>query len=264
MTSTSYSRTNGSAVLPGTWAYVRNRGDIPDADKLDPAERYNYDQSDQSVRDQFQALALQPLTQPPAFLRFALGMNSDPLAHYEGEGDPGRFAAPGQLAGISNTEAAGLLGISEDTLQDKLGTFSGAVTLAKLPAGTVIYRTVGLTASGYSVSHGLVTNKLLGDFWEPCSPNIYADINKWRSATAVLAEWNGDYGHIAVQLAKEVTVLTGTVGEQPINRTGHKVLPGGGQQHYIPNLTDADVTEPLSGRALQDVILETRYTGGTP
>lgn len=264
MTTTTYSRTSGTAILPGTWAYVQNRGDIPNADKLNPAERYDYDQAKQDVRDQYKALAMQPLTEPPAFLRFALGTNSDPLAAYDGEGNPAGFAGPGTLAGISVTDAAARLSISEDRLINKLGTFTGPVILAILPKGTLIYRTVGLATSDYGVNHGLVTNGLLGDFWEPTSPNIYADVAEWRSKTAVLAEWNGDYGHIVVCLAADVPVLTGTVGEQRIGRDGHKVLPGGGKQHYIPNLTDAHVTEPLAGRALKDIIQETLYGAGIP
>lgn len=263
-TSTTYSRTSGHAILPGTWAYVRNRGDIPEADKLPPAERYDYDQAAPEVQQQFQALAAAPLTEPPDFLRFALGSNADPLAAYEGEGAAGGFAAPGRLAGVSITDAARRLGIAEDVLHTRLTTFSGAVTLAILPKGTTIYRTVGLAASEYGVTHGVVTNKLLGDFWEPLCPNEYPDIGAWRSATAVLAEWNGDYGHVAVTLDADVPALTGTVGEQKINRAGHRVLPGGGQQYYIPNLHDGLITEPLAGRPLRDVIRPTRYSGGTP
>lgn len=265
MSTTTYSRTSGTAVLPGTWAYVQQRGDIPDADKLNPAERYDYDKASQAVRDEYKALAMQPLTQPPEFLRFALSTNSDPIAAYAGEGNPAGFAAPGVLAGgLSASAAAARLGISVDRLIQKLETFTGPVTLAILPSGTVIYRTVGLIASDYGVTHGLVTNSLLGDFWEPTSPDVYSDVGHWRSKTAVKAEWNGDYGHIEIRLSQDVPALTGTVAEQKIERTGHRVLPGGGQQYYIPNLTDAHVTEPLSGRPLTDIVQETKYGGSNP
>lgn len=261
MTTTTYSRTSGTAILPGTWAYVRARGDIPAADILNPAERYDYDQADAQTREAFRALALAPLTEPPDFLRFALASNTTPLAHYEGEGPPGAYVAPGVLAGATLEQAIATLGIDEATLQARLGTFAGPVTLAILPAGARVYRTVGLMASSYAVGMGVVTNKLLGDFWEPVSPNGYEDVGQWRSTTAVLAEWNGDFGHIEVCLAAEVPALVGTVAQQKIQRDGHHVLPGGGQQYCIPNLTDADLTEPLTGRPLKEIIRETRYGG---
>lgn len=261
MTSTTYSRTSGTAVLPGTWAEIQRRGDVPDADKLDPAERFDYDTADQSVRDRFKQLARQPLTEPPPYLRFALSTNRDPVATYEGEGAGGRYVADGHLVGMSEKVAATRLGIPESTLRQKLATFTGPVTLVMLPPDTEIYRTVGLTASEYSVDRGVVTNKLLGDFWEPSSPNDYQDIAEWREKTAVLAEWNGDYGHVAVRISKGITVLAGMVAEQQIHRDGHHVLPGGGFQYYIPNLTDDCLTEPVTGRPLQNVVRETRYRG---
>lgn len=264
MTSTTYSRTSGTAILPGTWAAIQRRGDVPAADKLDPAERFDYDTADQSVRDQFKQLARQPLTEPPPYLRFALSTNRDPVATYEGEGAGGRHLANGHLVGMSETEAAMRLGIPERTLRDKLATFSGPVSLVMLPPGTEIYRTVGLTASEYGVDRGIVTNKLLGDFWEPSNPNDYQDIAEWREKTAVLAEWNGDYGHVAVRTSVAIPVLSGTVAEQPIHRDGHRVLPGGGLQYYIPNLTDHCLAEPVTGRPLQEVVRETRYRGRTP
>ena len=263
MTSTTYSRTSGSAVLPGTWAFVRNRHGIDPSQILDPAERYDYDTATDAIRDEFVRLAQQDLTEPPDFLRFALDMNDLPMGDYPGEGVAGAHAAPGLLGGTAPEVVRKRLNISEQQLDDALATFSGDVRLVGIPAGTVIYRTVGLTAKERGVNHGSIINRLLGEFWEPDCPDNYEDVAAWRSATAVLAEWNGDYGHLEVKLKADVWVLAGTIAEQPIRRTGGKVLPGGGQQFYLPNLLDSALEDSLTGRPIRTLIKKTQFRGRT-
>lgn len=262
MSGTTYSRTSGHAILPGTWAWIKGRGDIPDADKLSPSERYDYDTAGLRERETFRHVAMDVRTAPPDFLRFALSKSGDALAVYEGEGPSGAHVGSGILVGMSGGEAAARLGVSKSELDDALRNFSGDVTLVVLPAGTEIYRTVGLTANPSALAHGWITNKLLGTYWEAASPDSYASLGEWRASMAVLAEWNGDYGYVAVRLGIDVPVLSGTVAEQRINRAGHGVLPGGGHQYFIPHLQENQLAESISGRTLQEIIRETTFHGG--
>lgn len=258
MSGTTYSRTDGHASLPGAWAYVRARGDIPDADKLPPQDRFDYDTAKPEVRDAFVRLAMEPLTRPPEFLRFALANRDDPLSVYPGAAEAsGGHTANGFLENIDAERCAANLGISVDALHQQLKNFAGSVQHTLLPVGTRIYRTVGLTT--VLVARGSVTNKLLGAWWEQRCPNDYASIEEWRANTAVLAEWNGDYGYIEVTLGRQAYALSGTVGMQKLPRQGSAVLPGGGHQFFIPRLQDADLVDPVSGRPLTDVIHRTEF-----
>ncbi|MHB1702527.1 MAG: hypothetical protein ACYCSN_20830 [Acidobacteriaceae bacterium] len=264
MSGTTYSRTDGHAILPGTWAYVRARGDVPDAEKLPPQDRFDYDTATPEDRSAFMRLAMDHLTRPPEFLRFALANRDDVLPVYPGavDGSSEGHVANGFLENIDAARCAADLQISVDDLSGHLKNFAGAVQHTQLPVGTRIYRTIGLTTS--LVAHGSVTNKLLGAWWESRCPSDYASIEEWRAKTAVLAEWNGDYGYIEVTLARPVFALYGAVGMQKLPRQGSAALPGGGHQFFIPRLRDSDLAEPVSGRPLIDVIRRTEIGARSP
>ncbi|MHB1702528.1 MAG: hypothetical protein ACYCSN_20835, partial [Acidobacteriaceae bacterium] len=135
---------------------------------------------------------------------------------------------------------------------------SGEVHLIEVKPGITIYRSVGLTAQ-YATLQGAVTNVLLGSYWDPKCPNTYASEAEWRSHTAVLAEWNGDYGYLEVTLARPIKALAGTVGMQKLPRQGSAVLPGGGHQIFISHLDDADLVVPIGGRPLVEIIQPTQF-----
>lgn len=258
MAGTSYSRTSGHAILPGTWQYIRHRGDIADFEKLDPERRYDYDTAGSDKKSTFMRLAQEALTTPPNFLVFALADSKDQLSSYPGAVDAtlGK-PANGSLQGITHELAATNLGISQQQLSVELAKFTGHVTLGKLLAGQKIYRSVGLTAT--TVGYGSVTNMLLGKYWEPICPSQYASEAQWRAATAVKAEWNGDHGYIEVQLNQEVYALIGKVGMQKLDRQSNEVLPGGGDQFYIPALNDNHLMQPIMSSPLIDVIKPTNF-----
>ncbi len=202
---TTYSRTSGAGILPGTWQAVLAR--YP-GQRLTPQERLSWDAATDSDRAEFLRLAALPLTRPPAFLRFDLAANpyapwQYPAAVPATQGMP----SDGHLrGGQSPAEAATLLGISEDRLAMELAKFHGPVDVIKLLPGQKLYRTVVLTAK--TTRYGSVTNRILGDYWESNSPNIHPSLDAWRRATAVLAEWNGDYGYLEVTLEREIVVLS--------------------------------------------------------
>jgi len=227
-----YSRTAGSAALPGTWQAVLDRypGYVPA-----PHERLSWDEASDDERSKFTRLASAPLTTPPDFLRFNLAPGPYPDGGYPGAvAEAQGLPANGYLEGMSPQRAAQALGIDETRLERELSKFSGPVHVVKLPRGAKIYRTVGLTAA--SVTYGGVTNKILGDYWEPAQPNRHASLTQWRQALAVLAEWNGDYGYLEVELEGELTVLSGKVGRQIVDAVRKEVLPGGGDQYFIPDV----------------------------
>lgn len=259
MLGTTYSRTSGHAILPGTWDYIRSRGDVPDPDRLNPADRYNYDTASAAEREAFIRLSLQALTTPPAFLRFALAGGIDALTPYPGEVDAALgHSGEGKLVGFSQADAVKLLGLADiPALELELTKFSGPVSLVALQPGQKIFRTVGLTA--VSAKYGSVTNKLLGNYWEQTCPSTYDNEAQWRADTAVLAEWNGDYGYIEATLAKPITALLGKVGMQKLARQGSSVLPGGGMQLFIAHIDDASLAEPIASRRLIDVIQPTQF-----
>ena len=259
MTSTTYSRTGGKVVLPGMWEAVRKRFAIDPSQILDPAERYDYDTAPEATRKEFLRLAQQALSEPPTFLRFALDTNNEPIADYPGAEPAGPCSVPGNLGSMDPKMVSTKLDITEDRLAFALTTFTGNVSLYCIPADTTMYRTIGLTANMTGVERGFITNRMLGEFWEPACPNNYPDLAAWRSATAVLAEWNGDYGYIEVRLKSDLWALVGKAGQQHIARVGGMVLPGGGEQYYIPNLQDTDLVEPLIGRQIRSFINETHF-----
>lgn len=258
MSGTTYGRTGGRRYLPGTWAYVRKMAAIPDDEKITPIERFDYDTATDEARAQFNALAMAPATTPPAFLRFAKAESAMHLTRYPGETDASRgFAASGFLTGLSIREACDFLRISPERLLSELTTFHGEVTPTLLPSDTLLYRTVGLTAK--AAPYGGVTNLLLGTYWDLRHPNTYRDLAEWRASVAVLAEWNGDLGYVEAKLAMPVAALVGRVGMQKIPRHGNGVLPGGGQQVFVPSLTNAQLATPIAQRPLGEVIRETRF-----
>ena len=259
MSGTTYSRTDGHAILPGTWAYVRSRGDVPQADILPAHLRFDYDICSVEQKHAFVRQASMPLTTPPDFLRFALAAGQDALESYPGATSPERgHAAGGALIAVTEADCADEIGISVDHLRRVIGTFSGEVHLIEVKRGITIYRSVGLTAN-HAAAQGAVTNVLLGRFWDTKSPNAYASEAEWRAHTAVLAEWNGDYGHLKVTLARPIKALSGLVGMQKLPRQGSAVLPGGGHQIFISHLDDADLVVPIGGRPLVEIIQPTQF-----
>ena len=261
MSGLTYSRTAGYAILPGTWDHVRRHGNQLAREILEPADRYSYDVASPHEREQFDQLAALPLTIPPPFLVFALATSAEHIDAYQGEAPEHEgLRADGRVAQMALDKAADFLGITAEELNVELAKFSGVVTVLSLPAGSVLYRTIGLTTS--STRFGSVTNALLSKYWEARCPSDYPSIQAWRAATAVMQEWNGDFGYLKVVLSRPVAMLSGAVAMQKIARIGNKVLPGGGQQYYIPRFSDADLTEPLTGRALVDIVNQTIFSGG--
>jgi hypothetical protein len=229
---TTYSRTSGTAILPATWQAVQSRH--PDQ-MLRPSERVSWDGSTHEQQQAFIELTARPLTQPPEFLRFNLERNPYLPGQYPGAvpkhlGHPANGHLPD---GTSLDRVADQLGISVPVLTMELRKFSGQVSAVKLLSGTRIYRTVGLTAE--NSLHGCVTNRLIGEYWERRHPCSYQSLEDWRSQTAVLAEWNGDYGYLEIEIENELVVLEGTVGMQVVDVACELVLPGGGLQVYVPN-----------------------------
>lgn len=260
MTGLTYSRTAGKEILTGTWDYVRNRYGKYSKELLDPAYRYTYDTASAEEREQFDQLAAQPLTKPPRFLVFDLAASGEHIKVYQGEADQNvGHPADGRVEQMSLVSAAALLSISVNALEGELKKFSGVVTVISLPAGSVLYRTIGLTSK--NARYGSVTNALFSNYWEAKCPSSYPSIEAWRAATAVMREWNGDFGYLKVVLARPVVMLSGIAAMQKIAREGNKVLPGGAHQYFIPHLSDQDLTEPLIGRPLEEIIFQTRFGG---
>lgn len=261
VSSTTYSRSDGSAILLGTYQYVRARTDILDADKLASSDRYTFDTCTDEERQAFIWAATNPQFEPPAFLRFNLADGLDPVLPYPGAVDYDEgWATTGVLEMAQPVEQiAASMGITVSKLTEILYTFSGGVGLVRLEPGTSIYRTIGLTASSHSLSTpGTITNRILHEFWEPSSPNKYKNEADWRAKTAVKAEWNGDYGHVRFTLKREVLAMMGLVGMQKIARNGNAILPGGAIQYFIPNLTGEDIVESIDV-PLKNLILETKF-----
>lgn len=257
MSGATYSRTSGSAVLPGTWKAVLARHPRYVAASH---ERLSWDAASDDQRAEFTRLASSPLTTPPEFLRFNLAPGPYPPGSYPGAvPETEGAAADGYLEGMSFDVATQRLGIDKARLEKELSNFSGPVRVIKLPRGAKIYRTVGLTAD--SVSYGSVTNKILGGYWEPTCPSRYDSLEQWRQAMAVLAEWNGDYGYLEVELDGELTVLSGTVGRQIVDVVRKEVLPGGGDQYFIPDVARQlpDLEDWVQRTPLNQLLQPTRF-----
>lgn len=263
MSGLSYSRTSGTLILPDTWAAVQARypGQV-----IAPHERLSWDEASDVERKLMLQHAMTQKLEPPPFLRFDLADAAGPaLAHYPGATPSAQgHKAGGKLWNELPEVAANRLGITRDRLDNELKKFSGPVTLAELAAGTKIYRTVGLTAK--SARYGSVTNKLLGDYWEDAPPDTHSSIEAWRAATAVKAEWNGDYGYLEITLPNAVLALTGMTGMQAVDTVRDLVLPGGGVQIFIPDLAAAapKLAAEIAAKDLVDLIQETRFQGSNP
>ena len=261
MSRITYSRTAGCTVLPGTWDYMRARGDVPDADKLKPALRFAYDIATSDEQAEFKHAALMPLLTPPSFLRFTVATSAKAISSYPGlapeiEG----HLCNGFLLGQTHINVALSLGISLSQLDLELGKFSGPVSMVFLPPNSKIYRSVGLLTG--MAKYGCITNRLLASYWEQKCPSDYKDEAAWRAATVVKAEWNGNNGYLEVELSQPVLVLMGMVGMQKVDQNGDVVLPGGAIQFYIPRLSDSDLTLSLAGNSLVDVLKETAFGKG--
>jgi len=238
-----YPRSDGFALLPGTLAAVRAMAHIPPSEILDPVARYDYLMADAKLRAEFDALAAQAATTPPEFLRFALVRlepgEEPPFCPGECPASEGMPPGGSLMEGVEETVVAQSLGISLGALKRELLKFSGTVMLHELKPGTRIYRTVGLMVT--AAQYGGVVNKVLGDYWEPICPRAHGSLAVWRAKTAVLPQWNGDFGYIEVVLTRQVQALVGRAGMQSVGGKGDRVLPGGGEQLYLPSLTAADV-----------------------
>lgn len=266
MTGTTYGRTSGTAISPRTYREASKR--LPDGvRRLPPYMRTDWDAClDEVLRELFRRAHARE--NPPEFLEFRLAEDTPAFDGYPGA-IPAVATTPGTLIALQSVrQAMELLGISDlDLLQAKLNTFTGEVQVVPLMPGTPVYRSVGLlVGKPQDVAAGRVTNKLLGDFWDPRCPSSYRDIAHWRADTAVHAEWNGDMGYVVAEVRPGATVyaLYGTVGAQPVPGDRSMCLPGGGKQLWIPHLRDEDLVEPISGRPLIEVIRETRFGTEAP
>lgn len=255
MSLSSYPRTDGLGVLAATFEAVRKFQAIPADEVLDPAERLSYWSATHEERRQFDELAANELTRPPEFLQFSLAalLPGEEPPHCAGEAPRAEGLPPtGSMSSELVERAAREIGMSPEAILAELTKFSGPVQLVVLPAGKTLYRTIGLTTG--SASHGTITNKLLGPYWEPVCPREHGDISTWRAKTAVLPQWNGDWGYIEVTLKKDVTALQGMVAMQPLGGSGDRVLPGGGQQIYLPQLRADWVTQDPASLPLSTLI----------
>ena len=260
---TTYSRTSGSAILATTWQAIQARHPTS---ALSPHERTSWEEGTPDDRLEFLRLMQLARTTAPGFLQFDLAKDpyrpgSYPSAVPEVNG----FPANGHLGtGLTLAGVAFQLAISQEQLKNHLANFSGLVSVIKLTAGTTIYRTVGLTAKG--VSRGCVTNQPLGPYWEPVCPSTYANVDAWRQATAVKAEWNGDFGFVAVTLKSELIMLSGVVGMQLVDAVNRQVLPGGAQQLFIPNIAvqDKELGRMFDTELLVNLIKPTLFGSARP
>jgi hypothetical protein len=263
MSGVSYARTDGSDVLPATWEEVKRSKRISHDEILDPARRTQYDAATEEQKREFDRLTAMEKWQPPDDMRFARAVGWEDESRYPGAVPEAQGAvANGALMGISPEEAVRKLGIKDvGVLAKELANFSGSVTLTEIPAGTTIYRTVGLMVKEYALKDGLVTNRLLGEYFEIASPDGYENIIVFYQQTAVRPEWNGDVYHIALTLGKPIFALMGKVAMQKIFPGSDKVLPGGAMQYYIHGLTDAHLADPISEKILRDILIRTRFKG---
>ena len=216
MSGTTYSRTSGHAILPGTWEYIRRKNALPGSldheALLDPAHRYSYDSATQEQRRQYDLSALQALTAPPDFLVSNQSLAQDAaesVVSQETGDDSGSNCYPGaayatqalngypadgwieQFGEDSVKVAAKKLLISSTDVIDALRNFSGAVIFAILEPGTVLHRAVGLTIpaddqtqGGEKTLRGSIVGQLVGKYWEAQAPNTYASSGEWQSKTA--------------------------------------------------------------------------------
>lgn len=272
MAGSTYSRTHGARILPGSWAYVRARSDFVSAELLSPDERFSYDTALPETRDALDRLAKAPMTAPPDFLIFSLAKGKDPIQAYPGAtAGPMPSTVPSLVPGVTLDQTAAALRATPKDVEGAIQNFRGQVSLTLLQAGAELYRTIGLLAETGAVEAGLIMNRMFGDrlWFEPRSPNTIADEAAWRASTAVLKEWNGDYGYIAVKLKRALHVLEGDVAPQPIPRDSPITLylPGTGRQYWVARLDENDVDVRLESgawvspvkRPLRDIILPTRF-----
>ncbi|WP_312284007.1 hypothetical protein [Candidatus Igneacidithiobacillus taiwanensis] len=119
--------------------------------------------------------------------------------------------------------------------------FSEGVTLRVLPAGTVLYRIIGVVIplSSEDVQwlregHFRVSNDPLGDWWvDEVTLKGFRSEAEMRSSLALRTEWNGDHGVVQIVLPKEVAVAYGPASWQH-SANPHMVFPGGGKQIFMP------------------------------
>lgn len=263
MSGISYARTDGTDLLPATWEEVKRNKDIPNKEILDPARRTQYDVATEAQKQEFDRMAAMEKWRPPDNMPFARAEGWEDETRYPGAVSEAQGeVANGSLTGIAMEDAARKLGINDvGALAKILKNFSGPVTMTEIPAGTTIYRTVGLMVKDYTLKDGLVTNKLLGTYFEVSSPDNYKNVIEFYQQTAVRPEWNGDMYHIAITLRDSIFALQGRVAMQKIYHRSNKVLPGGAMQYYIHELTDANLTDPISAKNLRDILIRTRFMG---
>lgn len=273
MSKTTYPRSEGARIVKGTWEAIRRRKDVHSDDSLMSDERYSYDMADDETKKGFDRLASQELLMPPDCLRFNIWKIHDNSEQYPGQQALSLYVATGyadyldddicdifnEYSDASNIETFRELWGSKEKLNEILKTFHGRVEILYLHPRQVLYRTIGLIADKDLVKNGCITNKILGEYWQSENPNLYKNIDDWRANAAVFAEWNGDYGHVKIRLKKGLLSLRGTVSQQAISKNGNYVLPGGGNQYYIPNITQSSISNQIEGVRLRDVILPTNF-----
>lgn len=250
--------TAGVAILPEAWHFIRERGDIPDADKLPPEQRHHYDAGSPSDRSESHRLTSLAYLTLPDFLSVTADDAAQKITHSLGaKSESEGHLAGGRLSEQLVPQAIKGMGISAEQLMRELARFSGAVGLYMLSDGTALYRSIdGLAAK---VTQGSLLNPLLGGYWLLECPSNYLDEAAWRAATASPAEWKGAQGYLKVQLCRPVLALSGKVGRQKITGNNNTALPGGALQAFIPQLTDADLVTSTNGRPVSESIQATHF-----
>lgn len=260
MAGLSYSRTRGRRPHPLSYAALRERFPAS-AERLPPEARVPYDvHTDPVAMDAYDHRYA--YSRPPAFLQFAIEEPAENIVDY-----------PGAALGVSNalpgvihhdlSEVIEILGLKDgEALGKLLGTFAGTVTLQWLN-GIRLYRTVGLMGRIHDLSHtGSAVNDPDGAFWALRSPNSYPTREAFYADTALRLDWNGDYGHLVVDIHPEayLPVLVGVAGPQLLeHQSTPQYLPGGATQVFIPRIANDDLVEPVFGRPLAKIIVPTRF-----
>lgn len=119
--------------------------------------------------------------------------------------------------------------------------FTGDVMLRVLPAGTVLYRIIGVVMPQSENDlrrlrerRFRVSNDPLGDWWvDEDTLRSFRSETEMRFSLALRTEWNGDHGVVKIVLPEAVAVAYGPAASQH-SADPRKVFPGGRHQVYLP------------------------------